>query len=565
MINKRVFRIVLASPGDVLPECDVVEKVVKELNKSIAMVWGLHLELDRWQTDAQPEFDHHDRQAAIDRALRIEEADLFIAIFWKRFGTPVKGAKSGTEHEFRLAHEALKKNGKPQILVYFNEAPCAVKSKSEVAQLAAVIEFKDNFPQEGMYWPYEGLAAFERDVRTHLTRRICGLNPLEERGAYVEQYARLVSLAKTELILYHSKLHRTQDRPEARLINDALRSARSRDIRVRILLADGYDRLPAALELQNEIGAEVRFDPEIHRTDLNYVCADNRYAILATRSPSDPSRKYVPSTSSVELDSGLLVSSLWMEFNRRWDSLTTRTINLQMREVLPKEIEKAGPDAVRQQLGVSIEVVERYRHPKAFVIFLIGRPGSGKSTVARQIVKQAPSAEILGRRTHVSDLEYLRKTFTASSDEHVRFRRTEDGGFFITDSTLYREALEYLTERASNLALTSDLLVVEFARTLYVDALGTLSICGLKPDLVVYLNVTLETALRRNKERVLSEQGDKHFVSEREMRETYAKDDIEELVKVHQGPMLIVNNENEEASVGRDMANEIMRRMREML
>jgi hypothetical protein len=42
-------------------------------------------------------------QGLIDERMKIDEADVVIGIFWKRFGTPTSNAASGTEHELRRA------------------------------------------------------------------------------------------------------------------------------------------------------------------------------------------------------------------------------------------------------------------------------------------------------------------------------------------------------------------------------------------------------------------------------------------------------------------------------
>ncbi len=173
-MNQPVYplKVVVASPGDVQPERDALPAVFEELNRGIAAERGLRLELIRWETDAHPGFDPDGPQGLIDPLLRIEDCDVLIGIFWKRFGTPVKDADSGTEHEFRLAYKAWKETGRPQIFVYFNHQPYAPKSAAEVEQWHKVLAFKESFPTEGLWWGYEGATDFERKVRQHLTNFI---------------------------------------------------------------------------------------------------------------------------------------------------------------------------------------------------------------------------------------------------------------------------------------------------------------------------------------------------------------------------------------------------------
>ena len=170
----RILRIVVASPGDVQPERELLPSVIEEVNRYIADR-GLYLVLSRWETDTHPGFHPEGPQGLIDPILKITDCDLLIGIFWKRFGTPTTDGKTGTEHEFNLAYEAWQEKRSPQIFVYFNQKPYAPKSKAEAEQWGQVLEFKEKFPKEGLWWPYEGEAQFEKLVRNHLMSHIRSL------------------------------------------------------------------------------------------------------------------------------------------------------------------------------------------------------------------------------------------------------------------------------------------------------------------------------------------------------------------------------------------------------
>jgi hypothetical protein len=127
------------------------------------------LEVGGWDTDAYPGFHPEGPQGLIDACLAIEDCDVFIGVFWKRFGTPVPDAGSGTEHEIRKARAAWREKERPQIMVYFNEAPYFPQSSEEAKQQLRVLEFRETFPKEGLWWPYSGADDFERKLRGHLT------------------------------------------------------------------------------------------------------------------------------------------------------------------------------------------------------------------------------------------------------------------------------------------------------------------------------------------------------------------------------------------------------------
>jgi len=171
----RILRIVVASPADVQPERDVLPSVIEEINRGVAADRGLRLELSRWETDTHPGFHTEGPQGLIDPVLKITGCDLLIGIFWKRFGTPTADGKTGTEHEFSLAYEAWQEKRSPQIFIYFSQQPYTPKSKTDAEQWGKVLEFRDKFPKEGLWWPYKGKAQFEKLVRNHLMNYIRSL------------------------------------------------------------------------------------------------------------------------------------------------------------------------------------------------------------------------------------------------------------------------------------------------------------------------------------------------------------------------------------------------------
>ena len=135
-----ILRIVVASPGDVQAERDALRTVLEELDQGIALEHGLRLELARWETDAYPGFHPEGPQGLIDAILCIEDCDILIGIFWKRFGTPVQDANSGTEHEFRRAYDAWKQTRRPHIMVYFNQRAYTPKTREETDQWGQALD-----------------------------------------------------------------------------------------------------------------------------------------------------------------------------------------------------------------------------------------------------------------------------------------------------------------------------------------------------------------------------------------------------------------------------------------
>jgi hypothetical protein len=166
----RPIDIVVASPQDVKAEHRALNRVKEELNRGIGKELDMRLEVHQWETDAAPGFHPDGPQALIDAALRIEDCDIFIGILWKKYGTPVADAGSGTIHEFQKAYGAWRARRKPEILFYFKHKASAVETSRDAEQLRRVLEFKEEFPGEGMWWTYRSEREFEGFIREHLTR-----------------------------------------------------------------------------------------------------------------------------------------------------------------------------------------------------------------------------------------------------------------------------------------------------------------------------------------------------------------------------------------------------------
>lgn len=109
-----------------------------------------HLEVYAWEGRTRPDVGRP--QDVILKQIRIEECDVFIGIFWKRFGTPPGAHRpqdgrpylSGTEEEIDKAVECRRKspNGRPVIMLYRKMDPLPPSmTPDDYVQYARVIEF----------------------------------------------------------------------------------------------------------------------------------------------------------------------------------------------------------------------------------------------------------------------------------------------------------------------------------------------------------------------------------------------------------------------------------------
>lgn len=167
----QILNLVIVSPGDVLDERDAVNKVVENLNRHITPQLGLELRALRWETDTYPGFHPLGPQGQVDATLGIDTCDIMLGIFWRKFGTPVRDARSGTEHELKRAYKAWQasKGERPHIMVYFRDDRNYVpKDAAEKRQWARVTAFKKALSKDALWSSYKERQDFEQVVREHL-------------------------------------------------------------------------------------------------------------------------------------------------------------------------------------------------------------------------------------------------------------------------------------------------------------------------------------------------------------------------------------------------------------
>jgi hypothetical protein len=304
VVAKQVLRVVVASPGDVLAEREAIPSVIEELNQSIGEDRQARLEAARWETDAYPGFHIDGPQGLIDSVMRPGDCDVLLGIFWKRFGTPVTDALSGTEHEIRLAHEAWKSTGRPQLMIYFKQEPYTPQSRAEIEQWGRVLHFRETFPKEGLWWAYSTAAEFQNLVRRHLSNLLRTLLPIrattgshescpDPRGSTPPSPSGLL-IALLELSAPH---YSSVIAVDFCVVNDSKRHKSLTDLSVEILGADkvsqhGITGVGAPFEPHK---FDVSLDPlqqKILITPQRYMYKPNEREDFQLRLSSPPGFKY---------------------------------------------------------------------------------------------------------------------------------------------------------------------------------------------------------------------------------------------------------------------------------
>jgi hypothetical protein len=148
-----VFKVMIASPGDVQPERAIIREMLAEWNVVNSDRRRIVLLGVGWDTHCSPEMG--DRPQAIINKQVLLDCDLLVGVFWTRIGTPTGNYASGTVEEIE-EHLRL---GKPAML-YFSAAPVVPESLDR-GQYEALLKFKESCKSRGILEAYSSLTDFK--------------------------------------------------------------------------------------------------------------------------------------------------------------------------------------------------------------------------------------------------------------------------------------------------------------------------------------------------------------------------------------------------------------------
>ena len=197
-------------------------------------------------------------------------------------------------------------------------------------------------------------------------------------------------------------------------------------------------------------------------------------------------------------------------------------------------------------------------------VFLVGRPGCGKSIVYKLLTEQLRAGGYKGELTRIDDFPILKRIFEQDV-EQKRHRRLPEGGMKITDDKVWDDLSMALNEQALKLQSPDRLLFIEFSRDSYARAFKHFSPEVVRDSVIVYIDAPFDLCWERNARRVRDEKGlDAHLVSREEMEKTYARDDSEELpahVDVH---VFVVKNDSDDFGKLRGELQKVVQKLKEI-
>ena len=158
-------------------------------------------------------------------------------------------------------------------------------------------------------------------------------------------------------------------------------------------------------------------------------------------------------------------------------------------------------------------------------LFVLGAPGSGKSTACRTIHTYISQSGRIKYSARLNDYDILREMFLAERGITGRFQATERGGFIWVDLAVCDEALRVANAKM-NVWLANELeqwIMIEFSRDDYSHALQQFDLSLVQDAYFLFIEAQEDLCRERLRERVKHPKSrDDHFVSD-DILDTYYK------------------------------------------
>lgn len=150
---------------------------VSSFNRGFGKINGIRIDTVFWSRDAYSDMKKgHTAQEVINEQL-VDDADMVVAVFWTRFGSPTKQYASRTEEEI----ERMLDGGKP-VMLYFIERDVPM-NLIDIEQIAKIQEFKKKHQDDGLFVTLQDEAELALRLRDELELRFARIiNKSDDHG-----------------------------------------------------------------------------------------------------------------------------------------------------------------------------------------------------------------------------------------------------------------------------------------------------------------------------------------------------------------------------------------------
>lgn len=158
------LHMLISAPSDIPAEdLAVIRRTISQWNLTFGRVVALTVLPVSWTEHAVAEFG--ERPQAILNEQIVDEADLAVALFYDRLGTPTGKAESGTAEEIKVLVEAGK-----SVAVLVNSGPRAPLNGAALEERQRLTEYLDELRQAALVFDYTQPAELVAHLNNFLSR-----------------------------------------------------------------------------------------------------------------------------------------------------------------------------------------------------------------------------------------------------------------------------------------------------------------------------------------------------------------------------------------------------------
>jgi len=154
------FHVAIIGPSDTADEVQAIQTAIGVLSTRLSRK-GISIVAHHW-SQLPPGIG--EPQGYIDDCLAWADIDFVVGVMRRKFGAPVRDAKSGTEHEVRVVLELHAQHGAPDLLFYFHSD--AAESSVELSEFASFLRAK------ALTGTFDDPQALAREVGDHLRDKV---------------------------------------------------------------------------------------------------------------------------------------------------------------------------------------------------------------------------------------------------------------------------------------------------------------------------------------------------------------------------------------------------------
>jgi hypothetical protein len=165
--DAKVYKILIASPGDVDEERRTISEVIASWNSLNAEIQKVVLLPVMWETHSAPLLGHRPQGVINDQIVR--NCDMAIGVFYTRLGSPTGASESGTAEEI----EWFIKNDRP-VMLYFSSRSIE-PDKLDIDQYKALKDFEQRMQQIGLTGSYSSIADLREKLLNQLSINVRNL------------------------------------------------------------------------------------------------------------------------------------------------------------------------------------------------------------------------------------------------------------------------------------------------------------------------------------------------------------------------------------------------------